>query len=390
MTPIFYASLKSASNTAETGQALTAKNVTYETVDGIDCVYFNGNGCEISFSDAGLPAGNSPRSISFWCKNAGNTSEGMLFGYGTQSPSKMVNIALHGDGSVTNSIYADDSNMVRVYPDTDRWFHVVLTYDGTTETMYLNGVAGSTTSKTFNTQLSKGWMGHYGSQNYCAKAYLANIRVYDHVISDGQIKRLAGELKNAPIFYAPLATASSTAETGQTLTTYGNVTYNTVDGIPCAYFDGSSGLSSPETGLPDRSNPVSISIWANQKQIQSGYRQLITYGTWAANSAVALCYVDGVISYGFHTYDCTPFDNSDVGKWHHFLLTSNGEQNQFYIDGNFAGEWTHQRNTVPEQITIGRRDNTDTYFHGFIAGCRIYDRVVTAGEIQQLAGEFDV
>lgn len=191
------------------------------------------------------------------------------------------------------------------------------------------------------------------------------------------------------VFYAPLSEAKTTAETGQTLNVSGNPVYEEINGVPCAYFDGSSGLSCYDTRLPEGSNPVSISIWANQKQIQSGYRQLITYGEWSANSAVALCYIDGAIGYGFHTYDCTPFDNSDVGKWHHFLLTSNGEQNRFYIDGNFAGEWIHQRNTVPEQITIGRRDSTDTYFHGFLAGCRIYNRVLTDAEIKKLAGEFE-
>jgi hypothetical protein len=191
---VFYAPLAQASTTAETGQALTTSgNVTYSTVDGIPCAYFQGSSCGINFPDAGFPAGSSARSVSLWCKNAGNTSQGMLFGYGTQTTSQMVNIALRSDGSVTNSIYADDSNMVIVYPDTDKWFNIVLTYDGNTETMYLNGVAGSTTSKTFNTRLSNGWIGHYGSQDYCPKAYLASVRVYDRVLTDDEIQQLAGE-----------------------------------------------------------------------------------------------------------------------------------------------------------------------------------------------------
>jgi hypothetical protein len=207
-------------------------------------------------------------------------------------------------------------------------------------------------------------------------------------VFSGTYKKSDLVMPSGAVFDAPLASNASSAVTGQALTTSGNVTYSTVDGIPCVTLDGSSGLSCSDAGLPGGSNPVSISIWANQKQIQSGYRQLITYGTWSANSAVALCYVNGAIGYGFHTYDCTPFDNSDVGKWHHFLLTSTGEQNQFYIDGKFAGEWIHQRNTVPGQITIGRRDSTNTYFHGFLAGCRIYDRVLTDDEILTLSKEF--
>lgn len=431
---VFHASLKDASKVAETGQALSFDTdyLPSEEVDGIPCIRFNGYGYGITFPDTGFPEGSSPRTLSLWCKNDGNTSQGMLLGYGQQSSSKMVNIALQADGSVTNSIYGDDGNWARVYPDTDKWFHIALTYNGTAETLYLNGVAGSSLTKSFNTLTSSGWIGTYGYQyDYSPKAYIAGCRVYDRVLTDAEIRTLAAEFvpaliyptspgfdelghavgyrsassagcaalripKRGLILHIPLSSGASEAVTGQTLTTEGTLQYSTFSGVPCAYFDGASYVKTVENSGLAGTVGRTFSFWAYPANSQS-YCCAVGCGGTQSTGRMFNCgsrIVNDNIMAEFTTWNndidlqCFADDN----RLHHFAYVydpATPDLLTIHVDGVPHTHSVSGIDTQDSPFWLGRSGGGGWWYAGHLAGVRVYDRALTGREIAALRAEFE-
>jgi hypothetical protein len=195
-------------------------------------------------------------------------------------------------------------------------------------------------------------------------------------------------------FYAPLTKASSTAETGQALIAR-NVTYETVDGIPCAYFDGSSGYTTPGIDVSQFVDGFTVSCFAQpadrgshttvfgrrngtyscQYRFKLGIQEI---SCWAAKSDV--------------TADVYKSDIPEINKMTHAAWR--------YKDGKFdlfiGGELVASGNG-----TIGSQDSGDTQiattfyssienYVGSLAALRLYNRALSDDEIKQLAKEFDV
>ena len=294
---VFYAPLDKASTTAETGQELiTSGNVVYETVDGIPSAYFDGSSTiympDNSADIATLPSGNDPSTMSVWFKSTGN-EWGNLVGYcGNEDTARCI--WLHSDGTISSS---DGSNIMHgagFRDDTNHfgsnWCHALITYDGTTLELYIDGVKKSTYAVSLNTDTIRFGIANWPwtHNTYYFTGYLAAARIYDRVLSQDEITRLASEdfnlqrtayhtssgfnalgrpiryrdaisaqiqsgfSKDDLLFYHDFASGEEaectsydgvpcgTAKTGQEMTFYGDyktgtLKYAIVDGIPCAW-----------------------------------------------------------------------------------------------------------------------------------------------------------
>ena len=81
------------------------------------------------------------------------------------------------------------------------------------------------------------------------------------------------------VFYAPLAESKATAETGQTLNVTGSISYQSIDGIPCAYFDSSSiETKNNFTEISGSNSTFTASIWGCMPNGYNGVQTLLFFG----------------------------------------------------------------------------------------------------------------
>lgn len=101
----------------------------------------------------GLPLADSPRTISFWYKLDANVNNSSVFSYGTTGASQFGMFIQSTGRPVFWSNLADPVFGTSSFAASN-WHHVVLTYDGTNLSIYMNGALQGTKSFTANTATS--------------------------------------------------------------------------------------------------------------------------------------------------------------------------------------------------------------------------------------------
>ena len=191
-----------------------------------------------------------------------------------------------------------------------------------------------------------------------------------------------------PVFYAPLTEQKSTAETEQALTYNGNVQFTEVDGVKCAYFDGSSYILTPnESFLPSGTNtPRSVSCC--MYALEPGWRYAVTYGdVWHSSSRQSeyLGLTDN--GYPFYGQDPDLIDTSGsiVGEWVHVVGVCSGNQRKIYINGNLHATSDSTSITLASNIDlyIGSCQGSEL-FHGYLADVQIFDTALTDEQVARL------
>lgn len=109
------------------------------------------------------------------------------------------------DGKLTNTT-------TRVVFDT--WYNIVVTYDGTTERMYINGLFALSRNTTYNTHTTGFAIGHHlryvngGYRGFGFDGQILDYRIYDDALSAGDITSLYNDGPNPnPTYAAPLTLA---------------------------------------------------------------------------------------------------------------------------------------------------------------------------------------
>ncbi|MCJ7729599.1 MAG: hypothetical protein MUO27_06955 [Sedimentisphaerales bacterium] len=75
-----------------------------------------------------------------------------------------------------------------------------------------------------------------------------------------------------------------------------------------------------------------------------------------------------------------------VGRWVHICGVGDANGTRVYVDGNLAGTTSVKKNTTPNyDLNIGAWATGEWDFNGVIDDVRIYNRVLSAGEIAELA-----
>jgi hypothetical protein len=117
-------------------------------------LYLNGSSTLSTLSGSfpnDVPTGSSPYTIAVWEKaNVVCPNNGGFVGWGDNSGGEANNLRLNGVNSLDDYWFANDFvlSSLAVNPLDGNWHAVIVTWDGTTETMYLDGVSVGTRTPT--------------------------------------------------------------------------------------------------------------------------------------------------------------------------------------------------------------------------------------------------
>jgi hypothetical protein len=153
-------------------------------------MYFNGQTTTdfIQGTNTLLPLGTSARTISVWFKTSATTGGNSIYSYGTSSGVSGERFGLldsnNGDYFVGQN---EDISGATVVGDGN-WHNAIVTYNGTTVTMYIDGRYSDSGTPTLNTV---GTTIDIGASNYDHTpepytGYIDDLRIYSRVLSEDE------------------------------------------------------------------------------------------------------------------------------------------------------------------------------------------------------------
>mgnify|MGYP002768565722 CR=1 FL=1 len=393
-------------------------SITYKTVDGVPCAYFNGdNSNGLYMGGKAFETQTFTVSIVFNTKSFSPTSGYMpyLVNFGTSS-SDNSRLALRLDNyysnirnalaMVYNGVYLLVQNL-----SADTWYSAQMKFDGRQISLYLNGELKSQFNVSAMEIQSGVWIGKSPSNDGAFNGYLSSLRVYNRALSDAEIALLAREFvfnpaplagrkgllvpvgesvaappANGMVFYAPLSEESSTAETGQALTKNGTITYETLAGIPCITKGNTSAYLSAPLSVE---GVFTLSFW-----IKTTY----------TGEYIGMAYVGGLCIFDASSNSSFQFSakkNSSErinfqgiskplkwrdGAWHHIAMSITSTESKLYCDGTLISTASGVNISTSSNAYIGWDNDGDNAAASY-SRFRIYNRILSASEIQSLAFE---
>jgi len=266
-------------------------------------------------------------------------------------------------------------------------------YDGN---LVMSAAAGTNTSTTRFAVIGGGWAGSWGlpwgsiSEILMFRKNLANqekIEVFNYLNSKW-FTRVT--LKNA-VDYLPLASnATNLGTTPQTVTTVGNVTYVTVGGYPCAYFDNFFGmyLWFPFTFL----EKFTICFWLRPFTVPSTNWTAISITSTALNSPVLQIDLSSN-NVNLIAYAAIPnawnsvTGSSAVSTWTHYAVTINNVTfvEQLYVNGSLVGSSTGT-GAMPsrDRMVLGRSGDGSRAYQGYIRQFALFNTILTPYEVRDI------
>ncbi len=182
------------------------------------------------------------------------------------------------------------------------------------------------------------------------------------------------------VLFAPLGADNATANTGQVLTASNpsKVSYTTYKGIACVKLNGT--YITAETGTVSVS-PMTVSIWAAPLVAQKAL--------WCSGSSGSpMMYYSSGNEFRLYSPD-TAIGTGAIGDWHHCVWSIPSSGNSiYYFDGVAIGSVKTYETGTMNNIRIGYRNSDQPAWNGYLAGFRIYNRVLSAAEVAALYAEY--
>ncbi len=385
--------------------------------------------------NAVMPTSNSPFTIALWLKptslscahtcsimnNETYNVSGFRFAVGSAGAPYPFQFWTSESGG-TISLLSD------VTPAVNTWYHVAISYNGTTATMYVNGAAQSTPSTGNYIGNTNGIFIGYpiGGKEYFP-GLMDEIHIYNRALTATEVAGLyqsgaakinssqsPGTLSNGLVGWwtmdgADTVWSSATAgneidksgngNTG-TLTSMNRATSAVVGKIGQALkFDGSSSWVSVADNAGLDPTVVSVFAWVKRNGNQT-WSEIVSKHTGSAVSGYQLefyntsndlgAYIRGSEGGGVD-YD-SGYQIPD-NTWTHVGFTYDGSTLHFYANGSAVGSPQSCTNCLAaDSRVMGIGVNTSGYpslsgfFSGSIDDVRVYNRALSASEVQQLYG----
>ena len=155
-------------------------------------------------------------------------------------------------------------------------------------------------------------------------------------------------------------------------------------------FDGTDHVEVPDSPSLDITDAITIAAWVNP-QGTGDHRWLIAKRGWGTGATYGLSFTNGgSIEFGISTGTAWEFrqtiETISDGNWSHVVGQYSPPYLRVFINGQFSEEWdigSHSINTNDIDMLISGQ-NDGQYYGGLADDVRIYSRVLTEAEIQQV------
>lgn len=391
---------------------------------------FNGSGNYVYGSDTNFPSGTTPRTISAWLKStkvdALNNYDNILF-YGTNSANSSV---IFGMGYDTNigvqnacyvSQYGNALGTAKAVND-GKWHYCTAIFDGTSWTIYLDGVYSNSKTMTTNTTLGGSFnIGTAGSLGGFFTGQVDDLTVYNYPRTQKQIiadmnSNHPPQNNNGPLVYYKFEEGFGTA-----VRNYGilgsnqDLNFGSNAPVPVWSEDGKFGKSvSFGTQSETHSNNynaalnytgtggLTLSAWIKPSSSETDGGYLISkpwngsggynyYLQFNSNRTITFG-LSGATSYSLSTVNTIP-----LNEWHQVTATLDASNNKtaVYIDGrpsisdtNTVTNWTATNSSIPLAVgciypyTTNCAAGTSFAFNGLMDEVKVYNYALNADEVK--------
>lgn len=366
----------------------------------------------------GLPGGNAPRTLCAWVKpNGSQTQHAGIVSYGytgaagsafglTMEPNNGFKIWEHSVGDIP----------VNAVLPAGTWSHVCAMHNNLTgiTAAYLNGhLVATAPQPAILTGTTVLHIGRNIAGPYDFNGAIADVRLYQRVLSEGEINELAQDaggtaqvgnsfntgatgLLSHYEFSGGVPALANLQASGPLGGTLGNSASSPLgkdgDASGSAYFNGTANLTGAATGLPAGNAPRTMCAYFAPQSYPSGtYAYAVSYGDVAGFSGFGI----GIKDIGGGVYQITNTFSSGgdnlvtfrppLNSWNHLCASYDGTTSMLYLNGAFMGSQPAALTTVLTSFNIGSWVNNSQYMQGKIDDVRIYNNALSAVQIRQLA-----
>jgi fibronectin-binding autotransporter adhesin len=175
-----------ASATTSVPSAITFSDPRAISLDG------SANGY-VTLGTNNFPANNAPQSIALWFKGATNGNNENFLVMANPVSGSAVQLGFRGSNLLAWN-WGGTTLVSTAAPSNNVWHHVIYTYDGESDKIYVDGVlkATSTTAPHQTGTPTVGYLGTYSPGNEMFTGSLDDVRVYTRALSNVEISILAG------------------------------------------------------------------------------------------------------------------------------------------------------------------------------------------------------
>ena len=303
-------------------------------------------------SDATLPTGTNPVSVSGWVNFGSFASQPMYFGYGVGGAHTAFDLFLTNAGIVA---FYDGTTVTSISTSAlslNTWYYLTVTYDGTNARVYINGSLDKTTAITVNTSLA-------GATGVTVGA-----------ITGGGANKMTGKLDELRIYSGTALTLAQ----HQALYMVGHYSQSHT-------FDGGEYVSGPDSGFPFGTNPKTISMWI--KPTDTSSTPVFFFQGTALNSEPNYLFLDASQKLHVGTWGNNGIASTasiPLNTWTYIAITYDGSTYKTYINGSFDHSDTLTTNIILNQYIIGF-DTIDPKFIGQIDNLKVYPYALTSSQI---------
>jgi hypothetical protein len=336
--------------------------------------------------------------ISFWFRRNGSFSWSDILTFDTGVDSTAARI--EQSGSVTNQYFwfvetgFPSGSILWVTAGDNIWEHITLVVNDTTARSFKNGVLQYSYTKNTNPLPSSNLIniGRRLTSQYLGM-YLNDLRIYDHALSDYEVKELA---KSKILHYTFEDGTGGTDVSGlaNNGTLYSGATVvsstNRKIGSSSTEFNGTGGFYTSPMTL----ETYTIAFWANRDAenkmpIGSNGATLNTTFYWYGDNSWS--YTHGGVRKEYY-YPKT--DSIPIGTWGHYAVTYDGASVKIYRNGKYEGAQATTGSAVFNPgISIGFGYNGSSFFYdGKLDDARVYATALSDADILNLytrRGNFD-